>query len=56
MTTAMTQETVAILAIGIPALLGMVHIVWKLGDIRAELAVLTERVNDHDEHIKAKLP
>jgi hypothetical protein len=48
----MSQETLAILAVGVPALLGMVHIVWKLSDIRMELAVLRQRVDEHEKHLK----
>ncbi len=49
----MSQETIAILAIGLPSLAGLVHIVWKLGDIGKDLAVVMERVKDHEEEIQA---
>lgn len=51
----MTQETIAIIAvgvsIGIPGLGGLVHIVWRLGVIGRDVALLSREVSSHDREI-----
>lgn len=47
----MTQETIAILAIGLPCLGGLIHIVWKLSAISSNVAVAMAMIAEHDIEI-----
>lgn len=36
----LTQETIAILAVGLPCLGGLIHIVWELAKLRERVSVM----------------